>query len=372
MKTGFTLRVMTAAIVLSLPADEVTAMDPGPTAAALDWPAFLGQHDMLFDKLPRGWTEAPHFGNAMVGSMLHQAADTLRLQIFRADVQDHRDDTWGWTAYSRPRLQLGHFSLHPVGKLTGCHWRKDLWNAELTGTLTTDRGEIRIRHFTHAMDMAIVTELTPTAGEQGCHWTWHPAPARTTRGGYPTQESEIAGFARQYGSHYTGALKVYQANPAGRLEQAGPTSVWIQNLLAGGQYATAWSEQVRGDTRTHIVSIANIIQDMLLQSWGDPAKEEPGPIRVFPAVPTAWKDVEFHDLRAEGAFLVSAKRSGGRTQWVRIKSLAGEPCRVRPGMTGEIRIQGARPYKLGPVSLGIYEIDVKKGEEVRLHAVTEP
>ena len=33
------------------------------------------RHDMTFDKLPDGWTEAPHFGNAMVGSMLYQADD---------------------------------------------------------------------------------------------------------------------------------------------------------------------------------------------------------------------------------------------------------------------------------------------------------
>jgi hypothetical protein len=29
----------------------------------------MRQHNMTFDKLPRGWTEAPHFGNAMVASM---------------------------------------------------------------------------------------------------------------------------------------------------------------------------------------------------------------------------------------------------------------------------------------------------------------
>ncbi len=231
-----------------------------PAAAVegkIDWPAFMARHDMLWERLPNTWKESPHFGNAMVGSMLYRADDTIRLQVFRADVHDHRDDTWGWTAYSRPRLQIGHFSLHPVGKLTGCKWRKDLWNAELTGTITTDRGEIRIRHFTHAADMAIVTELTPTPGEQGCRWTWHPAEARTTRPGYPAQASEIAGFARQYGSHYAGTLKVYQANPAGRLETHDGISLWIQDLLAGGQYATAWAEQVRGGTRTHIASIAN-------------------------------------------------------------------------------------------------------------------
>jgi hypothetical protein len=117
------------------------------------------------------------------------------------------------------------------------------------------------------------------------------------------------------------------------------------------------------------LAAANIIQDMLLQSWSDPAKEETGPIRIFPAVPTAWQDVEFHDLRAEGAFLVSAKRSGGETAWVRIKSLAGEPCRVRPGMNGEIRTKSDREHQLRPMSPGVYEIDLKKDEEVLLYEI---
>lgn len=713
----------------------------------INWPAFLHRHDMIFNKLPQGWNEAPHFGNAMVGSMLYQVDDTIRLQVFRADVHDHRDDTWGWTAYSRPRLQIGYFSLHPVGKLIGCQWRKDLWNAELTGTITTDRGEIQICHFTHAVDMAIVTGLNLSEGEKGCNWTWHPAEARTTRGGYPTTESGIAKFAKQYGAHYEGTLKLWQPNPTGRLEKHGETSVWIQDLLAGGQCAAAWAEQVNNATRTHIVSIANsypathaaavakadverflklnrtswkqthrdwwhayyprsfvtlpdkrleslywqtiyrygcttragrcfvdtpgiwfqgkswpyfttdwniqsahwavyaanrleqgqalvdrlherhselikavrpvewqedsaylpiavawdmagtregdmryydlvgnlpwtmhnlwmqyrysmddallrekiypllrrainlylhmvreepdgklhlpptyspetgvfadcnfdlalfkwgchtllkasqrlklddpliprwkavverlpdypadehgymlgrdksssanhqhfsnllmiyplrlvnieqegtadvlkrsfdrarstvgpgqrqamvqahlgpiaaalgfgdealeslkrlqgdlypnglwydspciestlaaanIIQDMMLQSWSDPAKEEPGPIRIFPAVPSVWKDLEFHDLRAEGAFLVSAKRSAGKTEWVRIKSLAGEPCRVRPGLPGEIRLLGDHAFKLQGISPGTYQINLKQGEEVLL------
>jgi dipeptidyl-peptidase-4 len=50
-------------------------------------------------------------------------------------------------------LQIGHFSLHPVGKLTGCKWRKDLWNADdLSGDsrLSLDRifsaGEFEEQH----------------------------------------------------------------------------------------------------------------------------------------------------------------------------------------------------------------------------------
>jgi alpha-L-fucosidase 2 len=239
--------------VVSAGAEEAAAAGP---ERPVDWPAFLRPHDMVFAKLPQAWSEAPHFGNAMIGSMIHQHEDAIKLQIFRADVRDHRDSTWGWTAYSRPRMEIGHFLLHTAGKPTGCHWRKDLWNAELTGTLTTDKGEIRIRHFTHALDMAIVTELTPDEGEAGLRWTWHPAEARTTRPGYPADASGLDAFAKRYGAHYAHALEVpWKPNPPGILENMDGVTVWTQNLLHGGQYATAWAERMRGNTRVHIVSI---------------------------------------------------------------------------------------------------------------------
>ena len=703
-----------------------------PAQSAVDWPAFMAKQDMHFTKLPGSWKEAPHFGNASVGSMLYledKTGTALRLQIFRSDVQDHRDDSYGWAAYSRPRLGIGHFDLHTTGKITGCDWRKDLWNAELIGTITTDKGEIKIRHFAHAEDDAIVTELTPSAGEKDCNWTWHPLPAKTTRAGGPAKLAQYP-------------------NPEGRLEKRGETSVWIQDFLAGGQYATAWAERENKGMRTHIVTIAhshpaataadkavadigrflktdtkrwseahrdwwhryyqqsfvsipdaklealywqtiyrfgcttrsgrfyidtpgmwaqggswcytttdwniesaywslytanrldqgaalleafrknreelvqavrpmewqadsaylpvavsgdlhgnrddlkashhfdmcmgtltwticnfwkqyrysmdesmlreqvfpllrrsvnmylhllkeepdgklhlpptyspesgtfkdanfdlallkwcchtliksagilkiddpliprwkeviaraidfpaddrgfmlgserpaardhrhlshllmiyplylvnieqperkevlektyaaadsvsglpamvqthaapiganlgqgdtalrglqrlqrdllpngmwypsspclesslgaaNIVQEMLLQSWSDPTKDDLGPIRVFPACPDEWKDVTFHDLRTEGAFLVSAERKSGVTQWVRIKSLAGEPCRVRPGLTGELQLKSQRVIQFKKVAPGIYDLDLKKGEEVML------
>lgn len=77
------------------------------------------------------------------------------------------------------------------------------------------------------------------------------------------------------------------------------------------------------------LSGAQCIHDMLLQSWG-------GKIRVFPAVPSQWKDVQFKDLRTEGAFLVSAVRKGGKTSFIRIKSLAGEPCILRTDMANPV------------------------------------
>jgi hypothetical protein len=108
-----------------------------------------------------------------------------------------------------------------------------------------------------------------------------------------------------------------------------------------------------------------MVHDMLVQSWGDR-------IRVFPGVPGSWKDAVFHNLRAEGAFLVSAVRREGRTAWVRLQSLAGEPCVVQADFGGETpKVLAKRGVGLGRVSPGVWSLDLKKGESVVLHTGKE-
>jgi hypothetical protein len=106
---------------------------------------------------------------------------------------------------------------------------------------------------------------------------------------------------------------------------------------------------------------AQAIHEMLLQSWGET-------LRIFPALPSAWKDVVFRDLLAEGAFLVSAKRSGGKTTFVRIESKAGEPATLHLG-DGELALASAelaeRVEKLGP---GRYKLGLRKGERIEFRA----
>jgi len=58
-----------------------------------------------------------------------------------------------------------------------------------------------------------------------------------------------------------------------------------------------------------------VINECLMQSYN-------GSIRLFPNWP-AEKDAEFHNLRAAGAFLVSARMRKGRIENVRILSEAG-------------------------------------------------
>lgn len=106
---------------------------------------------------------------------------------------------------------------------------------------------------------------------------------------------------------------------------------------------------------------ARTIQDMVLLSYN-------GIIRIFPGVPDAWDNVQFHDFLAEGAFRVSAKRENGATSFVHIQSTAGEPCRVKTGLSGPIAAHGDRSFQLTHLENGIVEIDLKKDERVVLYS----
>ncbi|HUT45356.1 MAG TPA: glycoside hydrolase N-terminal domain-containing protein [Sedimentisphaerales bacterium] len=77
------------------------------------------------------------------------------------------------------------------------------------------------------------------------------------------------------------------------------------------------------------------LQEMLLQSYS-------GTIRIFPAVPTDWKDISFKTLRAEGAFLVSAERKDGLMYSITIISEKGGQCRLEnPFKQNEYELKGA-------------------------------
>ena len=111
-----------------------------------------------------------------------------------------------------------------------------------------------------------------------------------------------------------------------------------------------------------VMSTAQSVHDMLFTGWG-------GTIRIFPGLPTAWKDAVFHDMRTEGAFLISASRKDGTTQWVRVKSLAGEPCRIKPSLSGKIRARlSTTTVLLDPMGDGVYVLPLAKGEEVLLYS----
>ncbi|MFD5058081.1 glycoside hydrolase family 95-like protein [Streptomyces sp. NPDC058394] len=111
------------------------------------------------------------------------------------------------------------------------------------------------------------------------------------------------------------------------------------------------------------LSAAQSLHDMVCQSWG-------GTIRVFPALPAAWRELTVHDFRTQGAFLLSAVREEGRARWVRVTSEAGAPCVVRHGIDGpiEIRDRHGRPLGYEEVADGTVRIGLRKGDSALITA----
>jgi hypothetical protein len=108
------------------------------------------------------------------------------------------------------------------------------------------------------------------------------------------------------------------------------------------------------------LSLCDAMQQMLLQSWG-------GTIRFFPAVPQSRKNISFDGLLAAGGFEINASRKNGLTEFVRIKSNAGEPCILKTDLDFS-RIVGVKRSALKQLPNGRIEIDLKKSEEVILCA----
>ena len=162
----------------------------------VDYESFLSKHDMLWDIVPDKWQTAPYTGNGNVGFLVYQgpneADNVISLHIGRHDYYDHREAATKaqemlWI--KRGRLPLGHFKLKSKGNITGIDMRLDLWNAELTGSITTSKGSYKIKGFTHSTNDIIYFETD--AKNEAIEITWHaedpipPVYEVLTKGGGP-------------------------------------------------------------------------------------------------------------------------------------------------------------------------------------------
>jgi alpha-L-fucosidase 2 len=102
-------------------------------------------------------------------------------------------------------------------------------------------------------------------------------------------------------------------------------------------------------------AFAQGIHEMLLQSHKDF-------IDVFPAVPTEWKNVSFKTLRAEGAFLVSAKKENGVPIEVKIKAEAGGVLRIK--LPFKTWINTGIDRSLIKIEKGVAEMKTSKGQTI--------
>jgi hypothetical protein len=104
------------------------------------------------------------------------------------------------------------------------------------------------------------------------------------------------------------------------------------------------------------LSAVTSVNEMVLQSYD---RE----IHVFPAVPDAWKEVSYRDLRTEGAFLVTAKRARGKAVYVKINSLAGGSFKLTIGSPeAKYQINQTAGVKITKNSDGSWQISIPKGK----------
>ncbi|MDL2224560.1 hypothetical protein LJB92_04520, partial [Bacteroidales bacterium OttesenSCG-928-M06] len=102
------------------------------------------------------------------------------------------------------------------------------------------------------------------------------------------------------------------------------------------------------------------LHEFYMQDWGDR-------IRIFHGLPTSWKEATFINMRAKGAFLVSATRKNGNTVFIQIESEKGGLCRLQTGINGSninvLDMEGKEiAFNLVNPDTGIIEVDTQSGD----------
>ncbi|WP_316792176.1 glycosyl hydrolase family 95 catalytic domain-containing protein [Pedobacter frigoris] len=133
-----------------------------------------------------------------------------------------------------------------------------------------------------------------------------------------------------------------------------PNSFHLNGDQKGGQYS---GFTYRPFTLEGNFAFAQGVNELLLQSRADY-------VQVFPAVPESWKDVSFSNLRTEGAFLISASKTNGTPQKVKVTSEQGGKLNIRLPFKNLIaKNQKGVTIKASTVN-GVTSLNMKKGETV--------
>lgn len=175
LRAGFNVRVLSylaaclsSALLCSL--NGQVPSRPAALATGIDWSAFLGRQDLVWNRLPRGWGESAFIGNGRLGATIDEENGAFGWSVNRMDV-----------VHDESRYPIGRAILRTAGAITGGEARLTLWDAEASGTVRTQRGEIHWRSFVSRSPEVIVVVLDGRGGERGATLDWSPALARPPR-----------------------------------------------------------------------------------------------------------------------------------------------------------------------------------------------
>ncbi len=223
----------------------------------LNWSDFLSQHDIVYKRLPENYYEGAYVGNGLLGTILYRdnlKPNSIRFDIGRSDVYDHRSAEMlkGKYPSGKVRLPIGQLLLSPVGIISKTDLRIDLWNAEIRGTITTDKGKIELSCYVPSDERFIVLKLRNDKGEEAASLSFRPEQGNSSRPEIRINKSLI-----------------YEPNPPFVVEKIKGTEVATQPLLMGDDYATAWNEKKLSDgSRSVYITVANRWADKLSPGSG--------------------------------------------------------------------------------------------------------
>jgi alpha-L-fucosidase 2 len=261
--------------------------------------------DLIWRRPPTSWQTAPFLGNGFLGAQPYLAAEggnVLKVMLSHSEVQDQRAQ-WE-AAIGLSRLPIGFLTLTLAGTVTAVDWRLDLWNAELTGTVTTTLGSVTLTALIHNSRGVLLVTLVPTAGEEAAAWAFQPLPSATTRTVRKPPE--------------------YVPNPPPTAGATQDVSWVAQPLLAGGGYTTAWRETRNGTGRLLTVALAYSFPGAT--STGDAVARVRAPHPV--GAHRAW----WHDFYRRSLVSVPDKRLQ-RFYWIQLYKMAAATRRDAPVVT---------------------------------------
>lgn len=301
------------------------------------------------------------------------STDTRRLEFSSSpEIFDNSLQAW-FTDMTNYDLSLMHFLFKATGELAaelGLKEEADHWNTlkqqlpnfdlDADKALTFAKGfpyNTSHRHFSNALAI-------------------HPLGLIDWSDGEESQEiiRSTLNKLKEYGPDYwTGYSYSWYANMLARAfngEEAAQalrtfaTCFCLKNTfhVNGDQSGTGKSLfTYRPFTLEGNFAFASAIQEMLLQS-------HTGIVRIFPAIPETWKDVSFENLRAIGAFLISARKENGKVANISIHSEKGGKIQLAsPFEKGKYKLSG----DLGSVEEkeGILEIETLPQKTISIQAI---
>jgi alpha-L-fucosidase 2 len=231
-------------------------------------------------------------------------------------------------------LALMKFTLHAAGELAGelglkeesAHWNKLL--SEFDDYALTANNEMMFapslpylqshRHFSHAM---AIHPLGLIKWEDGAR------SQSIIRNTLHILDSIGSSYWCGYSFAWLASLKARSKDGEGAAKELGIFARAFCSTnsfhLNGDQTKSGLSNfTYRPFTLEGNFAFAAGLQEMLLQSYA-------GFIEIMPAVPVAWKDISFHQLRAEGAFLVDARKKDGQIDAISIFAEKGGTTKLK-------------------------------------------